>query len=209
MKKSGAAFSWIVRLAIVGALAYFLRPLYAPPKGTVPDNLGANDHLSWTFHSATNPAVAQTFTIYGDGRNVLTITRAMGDPDVPELNVNWKVSREKTSGLVQFTREGLLPADKARNILQEALLADALDVKPSPAPPTEQLEINASFGPHQTSATGPQFVASPVALSPNVWMNQIRWQKLGAILNRDPSLKDHLQKKEVILVDDEGRPVNP
>lgn len=206
--KPGKAFSWIVRLAILGALLYFLRPLYAPPKGTVPDQIAPNDFVSVTFHSATNPAVVQKFTIHGDGENVLTITRAMGDPDVPELNVHWKVSREKTGGLVQFTRPGLLTDSKAKRLLQELLQAGALDVESLPAPPTEQLEINASFGEKQAHATGPQFVASPLDLNPNVWMNKIRWQKLAHIITSEPALKDHLQKKEVILVDDEGKPVD-
>ena len=207
MKKSGKALSWIVRLAILAALAYFLRPLYAPPKGTMPASRGANDFVSWTFQNATNAGVVQTLTLYGDGKNVVLITRAVGDPDLPEVNAKWKISRDKATGLSQFRREAILTAEKSKEMLEAALIAGVLDLEPAPPPDNERLMMRASFGGSQHEATGPSFVGNTVDWKPGVWINKIRWQKLAALVSDHSELRSLLAKKEVILTDDEGKPI--
>jgi hypothetical protein len=199
--------SWTIRLAILAALVYFLRPLYAPPKGTMPATRGANDFVSWTFQGSTNAAVVQTLTLYGDGKNVVLITRAIGDPDLPELNVNWKISRDKPTGLSQFRREGFLSAEKSKEMLEAALVAGVLDLEPAPALDTDRLVMRSTFGGNQREATGPPFVSKAVDLKPSTWINNIRWQKLGNLVGDNAELRSLLAKKEVVLTDDQGKPV--
>jgi hypothetical protein len=207
MKRTKMMISWTIRLAVLTALAYFLRPLYAPPKSTLPASRGANDFVSWTFLSDTNAAVYQKLTLYGDGRNVIQITRSIGDPDLPEMNVNWKVKRDKATGLSLFIRESFLKPDKAKELLNAALEAGAIDLQPEPSPDSEWLEIQTSFGGTHHNAMGPQFVSTPVAARPNVWINRIRWQKIGNLISGNSELRSILSKKQVILVNDDGKEV--
>ncbi len=207
MKRAKSLVSWGIRLAILAALAYFLRPLYAPPKPTLPSDRGANDFVSWTFLGDTNQAVCQKLTVYGDGRTTVLITRPMGDPDLPDLNAQWKVRRDKATGLSQFTRESVLAPDRAKQLLDAALKAGALDLQPEAASDTDRLRIDTSFAASQHSALGPQFIGSPVDWHPGVWINRLRWQKLGTLISSDSDLRSLLAKKQVTLVDDNGNPV--
>jgi len=209
MKKTGSVISWTIRIAIIVALLYFLRPVYAPPKATMPASIGANDFVSWTFHNDTNASVVQTLILYGDGRHAVIIKRAIGDPDLPELNAKWKTTRDKATGLSQFRYESALSNAEAKRMLDEALRAGALDLQPEPAAATESLDVQTSFGGAQRSVTGPAFLGQPFDINPGKWINRQRWAKLGNIPVQHPELKHLLAKKQVTLVDDDGKEVKP
>lgn len=208
MKKNGSGFSRVIRLALLGVVAYLAHPFYWPSKPTLPVGRGAGDYARWTVLDSPIAGVVQEFTIHGDGRNVVRITRPIGDPDLPELNSQWKVRRDKTTGFSEFTREGSLSADKAKAMLDAALNAGALDVTPISARDGEKLTFATRFDGHTREATGPLQLASPIDWKPSVWKNRIRWQKLGQLMRDDATLRDLLAKKEVILVDDDGKPVD-
>lgn len=208
MKKNGSGFSWVIRLALLGVVAYLAHPFYWPSKPTLPGSRGAGDYVRWTVQDSPIAGVLQEFTIHGDGRNLVRITRPIGDPDLPELNIQWKVRRDKATGFSEFTREGALPADKARGMLDAALSAGALDVTTMAATDGEKLTITTRFDGRSRDATGPLQLALPIDWKPSVWKNRIRWQKLGQLIRDDATLRDLLAKKEVILVDDDGKPVD-
>ncbi len=207
MKRGRRATVWVIRLSIFAALAYFLRPLYAPPAPTLPGSLGPSDFMSWKFHGDPNPLVCQTLTVFGDGRNTVLVTRALGDPDLPDVNSKWKISRDKTTGLTYFRNESLLSQENAKQLLLSALKAGAIDLRPEPAPPTEQLEIQTFFAGSVRTATGPQSISTPADCRPEVWINRMRWQRVGALVGDDPNLRNILEKKLVTLVNDDGSPV--
>jgi hypothetical protein len=207
MKKAGKAISWTIRIAIILAIAYFLRPLYAPPKPTMPASRGGSDSISWIFHSDTNAAVVQTLTVFGDGRHAIIMTRAIGDPDLPELNASWKITRDKATGLSKFRNESLLATDKAKALFEAALQAGVLDLQPEPAETGKTLEMQTSFGGQQRSTMGPEFLGSAFDINQGKWLNRTRWQKLGNLIDRDETLRNLLAKKQVTLVDDDGKEV--
>jgi hypothetical protein len=61
-----------------------------------------------------------------------------------------------------------------------------------------------SFGGVQREVSGPDFLGSSLDARPRVWINNIRWQKLGALISDNAELRSLLSKKKVTLVNDDG-----
>lgn len=204
MKKT---ISWILRLAVVGYAAWLLQPLYRPSSPTRPIARGVEDYVRWSYQAATNQNAMQRLTVYGDGRNVTELFREMGDPDMPETITNWRVRRDKTTGLTHFTREDLIPRDRAKQLLDEAIAHGALDITTVPTASPDLVEIESRFDGRTRTGRGPQELSSTFDWLPQVWSNRIRWQKLAPLPTHISQVAPHLEKKDYILTDDAGNPV--
>ena len=189
-------------------LLWWLRPLYAPPKPTQPVSISPQDFITWTYHSATNDAVVQELTVYGDGRSRLRLTRVMGDPDTPERLFDYKIRRDKATGLTEFTRETALSVTDAKSLLIHALSAGVLDVRDLPTPPAEWLEVRTSFAGSERRSTGPQNLSAAFDWNPSVWITRIWWQKTAQVI-ANHRVGKLLEKKDFVLVDDNGTPLTP
>lgn len=200
---------WIVRLAFLAGAAWFLHPLYAPPKPRLPATRSANDFVGWTYHSSTNPAVVQSLTVYGDGRSTLRLTRVFGDPNTPEIPPQYRVRQDKVTGLVEFTRENALPVERAKALVDATADGGVIESRNIPAPVDKQLEVRWSFGGEkETSATGPQQLSTTFDWLPAKWVRLLRWRDLVNLVQNDSTIRPLLQKREFTLVDDHGQPVS-
>ncbi len=196
------ALKWLVRLAMLGAAAYYLQPLYAPPKPTVPSSIGAGDFVTWKFSSDPDPLVTQTLTIFGSGSNVVMLVRHFGDPDIP-MDGGWAIKGDKQTQIIEFKKWSLVPPARALSFLKDTLQAGLLNAHSISAPAAEKVDIQSSFGGNVRSVTGPQHLSSAADMNPDSWNNRLRWQKLGQLIQADATVKNLLAKKEVKLVDDD------
>ncbi len=200
MKMLKVVFRLACWLAILGALAWFLQPLYAPPKPTRLSSQGADDFVSWRFPEPPNLAVSQTLTVYGDGRSVVIIVRAIGDPDLPEAG--WKIRRDKETGLIEFKKEDFLSSEKAKTLFNQAIEAGLLDLKEEKTSSDEKLEVQCSLGGKVRKLVGPRQIANTMDWHPEVWNNRLRWQKIAVLIQSDSTLKSALAKKEITLTNE-------
>jgi len=88
--------------------------------------------------------VRGTLTVYGDGRSVVIIMRAIGDPDLPEAG--WKIRRDKETGLIEFKKEDFLSPEKAKALFDQAIETGLLDLREEKTSLDEKLEIQCSLG---------------------------------------------------------------
>ncbi len=201
------AGKWLVRLAVVAALVWYLRPLYTPPVPPQPPQRGATDSVTWRFYLTGQTNVFQELTVTGEGQAVLVITRQQCDPDIPESFTGTKLRLDRQAGIVEFRQENVLPADDAKKLLDDALRAGVFGLKSVPTSETERLRVRTHFGNRDQSATGPADLSSTFDWAPSVWVNRTRWQQVARLPRNFPSLYRRLQKHEIVLVDDHGQPV--
>lgn len=196
---------WLVRLGVLVALAYFLRPMYAPSKPTIPSSIGPNDFVTWKLSSDPDPVVTQTLKVYGTGSNTVTIVRRFLDPDIP-MDGGWKLSRDKAAGTVGFSKENLIPDTRALGLVRDSLQAGLLDARSISAAKGDGMTIQSSFGATAREISGPQSTSATMEFDPDAWQNRMRWQKLGRLIQGDATVRALLARTEVKLVDDDKVP---
>ncbi len=201
------ATSWLIRLAVIAACAWYLRPLYAPPAPPQPSPRAPTDSVTWRFYQAGQTNIYQALTVTGDGHTILTIIRKQGDPDMPESFLGVKLHLNRATGIVEFRQENVLPADKAKRVLHEAWRAGVFGLQSVPTSEPDRLCVTTQFNKHEQTATGPADLSATFDWVPSVWVNRIRWQQVCRLLRDYPCLYKRLQKQEIILTDDHGKPI--
>lgn len=189
----------LLLLGVIGFIIYCLHPLYMELKPTVPDELSSSDKITWTFYRyAKNPAVFQRITVFNDGGNIIEITRENGDFDNEMLGpiTPWQPKLNKDTGIITFKKKNVIAKEKAKDIFKTAINNGVMDIKMIKSVKGAICKIDFDIGGTVKSISGPDdFTAGPI-YPPEKWINNIYWEKLISLIDKDPQIQKYMLKTD-------------
>jgi len=183
-----------IATAILGVVAYIAYPFMNYPAPTIPTEELDTDYISWSLYHTSNDLVYQQLTIFRTGKSQLVTTRQSGDYDIPDNLNDIKMSFNKESGIITFSKLNVLPESQARRLFNDAVQKGALDLK-TVSNTSKKMIIATHFYGKERKVGGPQHMSHPYHYLHQIYYNRQHWKDVSELISKNSGYRDLLKKQ--------------